>query len=94
MHTNIKLGSGTLYVSDGEHFKEVESITGGVISSEELEVAADALSQQFQNVQTTLTLRPTYKKWFKKKKGKRYVYHYIVKEGFDPKIIKILRGEE
>lgn len=108
MYPNIKLGSGNLYVSDGEDYKEIGTITGGYnivteelaaatsgyIDLEDLEEAAVALSKQFQNVQTTLSIRPTYKKWFKKKKGKRYVYRYIVKEGFDPKVIKMLIGGE
>ena len=94
MHPRMNLGAGTIYASDGEFYKEVASFTGGVIAVEEIEAAADALSQQFQNVQTTLALSPTYKKWFKKKKGNRYILYHKTINGFNPKIFDWLLGGE
>ena len=44
------------------------------------------------NKEVTFSIKPTYKEWHKKRKGKRYIYYYITKEGFDPKVINMLLG--
>ena len=36
----------------------------------------------------------TYKKWYKKKKGKHFVRYYKIKRGFNPKIINLLIGDK
>ena len=93
MSNGIKLGAGSLYISDGETFKTL----GGV---EELYVGVDYANGEDEHITTisnggiTLTIKPTYKKWFKKKKGNRYIYSYKLKVGFDLKVINKLFGGE
>lgn len=93
MHTGITLGAGTIYVSDGDEIKEIGTITEGIITEiEPVEYAEEIIKLHNQAIE--LTMKPTYKKWFRKKKGKRYVLYHEIKKGFDPKIFDWLLGGE
>lgn len=93
MHPNIKLNPGTLYISDGQEYKEIAITSGYLEPQQSKEVINDIDIKSNFYGEATLTIRPTYKKWFKKKKGKRYLHYYIIKNGFDPKLIQKLRGD-
>lgn len=104
MNTNIKLGSGTLFFQDDNgEYKEIGSIGSFNIEPEELKEASKELIEEplkaaykesFINGQAEFILKPTYKKWFRKKKGNRYVLCYEIRKGFDPRIFGwLLEGE-
>ena len=98
------------FVCDGDKQKVVVNSIGGtlffqgdtgewkVIGAaiiEGLKVGIDmGIPEDDKTVQTTISLTPKYKKWYKKRKGKRYVYDYKWEIGFDPKVIKKLLGGE
>lgn len=92
MHTGITLGAGTIYVSDGDEIKEIGTIAEGNITEiEPVEYAEEIIN--LHNKAIELIIEPTYKKWFRKKKGNRYVLDYEIRKGFDPRIFKWLLGE-
>lgn len=93
MHTGITLGAGTIYVSDGDEIKEIGTIASGEVTEiEPVEYAEEIIN--LHNKTVSLTIAPTYKKWYRKKKGNRYVFDYEIKKGFDPKIMKMLTMEK
>ena len=93
MHTGIKLGAGTIYVSNGDEIKEIGTITEGKITKiEPVEYAEEIIN--LHNKAVSLTLTPKYKTWFRKKKGNRYILYHKTINGFNPKIFDWLLGGE
>lgn len=94
MHTNnINLGGGTLYFKtvSGE-YQDVGTVVSGKLES--VEIGADYAIGFDKQVETTIPLNKfKYKKWYKKRKGNRYVHCYIWKSEIDPKLLEILEGK-
>ena len=82
--------NGKLYFQndDGE-YQELGAL-------EEVEIEDDAFNETVRsgwNTNDTFMIRPIYKEWHKKKKGKHYIWYYKIKQGINPKIIeKLLKG--
>lgn len=94
MDSGIKFGLSTLYVSDGETFKEFDGTPKEMVVGIDYANGKDEYIETIINGEMTLTLKPTHKEWFKKKKGNRYVRSYKLKEGMDLKVFNKLFGGE
>ena len=85
MHTGIKLNDGKIYTQgeDGNE-RELGVISGGSVEIEPMEdecTYAD-INHLGINKGYGITLTPTHKKWYKKKKGGRWIHRYVIKPGF------------
>ena len=84
--------NGKLYFqnNDGE-YQELRAV-------EKVEIEEDAFTKAVRSgwdAKDTFMITPIYKEWYKKKKGKRYVWYYKIRQGIDPKIIeKLLKGDK
>ena len=79
---------GKLYISDGENFKEVGP-------TKEVTLTYDNGRNFFEVTKEDLTLsaKLTHKEFYYKRKGKRYVRYYEIKDGISEKIWRKLIGE-
>ena len=82
--------NGKLFIQNGDNeYQELGTL-------ERIEIEEDAFTKAVRsgwNTNDTFMIRPFYKEWHKKKKGKHYVWNYKINEGINPKIIeKLLKG--
>ena len=86
-----KINYGKIYVQDEDgEYKELGTTIELKFESSEYD---DTLSSCCNcNINNTLIIRTIYKSWYKRKKGKHYVWYYKIKQGFDPKMVKCLIG--
>ena len=82
--------NGKLFVkSDDGEYQELGSL-------EQANIEEDSFSKVVRsrwNTNDTFIIKPFYKEWHKRKKGKHYVWDYKIKQGINPKIIKeLLKG--
>ena len=83
-----KINCGKIYIQDEDgEYKEL-----GTTTELEFESSEDDYTL-IKEVNGCSCVIPIYKEWYKKKKGKHFVRYYKIKQGFDPKIIKLLRGD-
>ena len=83
-----------LYIQneDGEYNEVKEAILYEVgIANQEDYYFPEPLPTEY-SFSKTIRFTPTYKKWYKKKKGKRHIWYYKKKYGINPKIIKLVKG--
>ncbi len=86
--------NGKLYIQneDGEY---EELGTTSELALEPTEIKEDAFTKAVRigwNTSDTFIIKPTYKEWYRKKKGKRYVLYSKTRYGIDPKILRLLVG--
>ena len=87
--------NGKLYFQNEEgKYEELGSTKE--LKLEPTEIKDDAFTKTIRvgwNTDNNFIVKPTYKEWHKKKKGKRYIWYYKIKQGINPKIIKeLLKG--
>ncbi len=82
-----KINYGKIYIQDEDgEYKELGTTT-------ELKFESSKYNCDFiKEVNGCSYVIPIYKNWYKKKKGKHYVWYYKIKQGVDPKMIKCLIG--
>lgn len=93
MHTGPILGAGKLYISDGENFKEVGPTENLTYVGIDYADGKDETITTFSNGETTLSAKLTHKEFYYKRKGKRHVRYYKIKDGISEKIWRKLLGE-
>ena len=81
-------GIWSLYISDGEDLKEVKSTNEFRVAYNRENKLADVKADEL-----TLSAKLTHKEFYYKRKGKRYVRYYEIKDGIDEKIWRKLIGE-
>ena len=80
-----------LYIQDKDG--EYKELTELEFESDDEDAFTESVRKGW-NTNNTLIIRPIYKLWYKKKKGKHFVRYYKIKQGLDPKIIKLLKGDK
>ncbi len=88
-----EIENGKLYFKseDGE-YKELGTTTELEFESGKEDAFTETVRKGW-GTKDTFAIRPIYKVWYKKKKGDRFVRYYKIKQGIDPKIIKLLIGD-
>ena len=86
-----RINCGKIYIHDesGE-YKELGAPTE--IELNDIEIDGFVEGEQSWKTNEVYVI-PIYKEWYKKKKGNHFVRYYKIKRGFDPKIIKLLKGD-
>ena len=88
MHTRPILEVGKLYISDGVYFKEVGPTKEVTLTYDNGRKFSEVTKEDL-----TLSAKLTHKEFYYKRKGKRYVRYYEIKDGIDEKIWRKLLGE-
>lgn len=86
--------NGKLYIqNEDDEYEELG--TTKELTLEPIKIKKDAFAELIRrgwDIDNTFVIKPTYKKWYRKKKSKRYVLYSKTRYGINPKIFRVLVG--